>query len=173
MSELAVSDTKHSYRELAANLAKKRLIRDFKKLQVDSPKGIFATPVSQNIMYWKAMVFGPKETPWEGGIFGLQLCFDNEYPNRPPKVKFLRDLFHPNIYTDGHICLDVLQKNWSPTFDILTILTSVQSLLTDPNPNSPANQEAAFLYVENRFEYNRRIRKCVLDSLQNVDIFFN
>ena len=73
-------------------------------------------------------------------------------------------MFHPNIYANGEICLDILQNQWSPIYDIAAILTSIQSLLCDPNPNSPANSEAARLWNENRREYNRRVVQCVEDS---------
>jgi ubiquitin-conjugating enzyme E2 A len=73
-------------------------------------------------------------------------------------------MFHPNIYANGEICLDILQNQWSPIYDIGAILTSIQSLLCDPNPNSPANSEAARLWNENRREYNRRVTVCVEDS---------
>ena len=59
-------------------------------------------------------------------------------------------MYHPNVYADGGICLDILQKAWSPIYDVAAVLTSVQSLLSDPNPDSPANAEAARLYGENR-----------------------
>ena len=62
---------------------------------------------------------------------------------------------------DGGICLDLLQSMWSPIYDVSSILTSVQSLLSDPNPSSPANAEAAALYSNNRAEYERRVRECV------------
>ena len=55
-------------------------------------------------------------------------------------------MFHPNVYADGGICLDILQNRWSPTYDVSAILTSIQSLLDEPNPNSPANSVAAQLY---------------------------
>jgi len=70
-------------------------------------------------------------------------------------------MFHPNIYMDGQICLDILQNQWSPIYDISAILTSIQSLLTDPNPNSPANMEAAQLWNENRDQYNKRVMEVV------------
>jgi ubiquitin-conjugating enzyme E2 A len=70
-------------------------------------------------------------------------------------------MFHPNVYLDGSICLDILQNQWSPIYDIAAILTSIQSLLCDPNPNSPANHEAAQLFQTNKREYNRRVRECV------------
>lgn len=62
------------------------------------------------------------------------------------QVKFQTKVFHPNVYADGSICLDILQNKWSPIYDVAGLLTSIQSLLSDPNPNSPANQEAARLF---------------------------
>jgi ubiquitin-conjugating enzyme E2 A len=92
------------------------------------------------------------------------LTFDESYPNKPPTVKFLSRMFHPNVYANGELCLDILQNRWSPTYDVAAILTSIQSLLHDPNPNSPANAEAAQLYRENMKEYVRRVRATVEDS---------
>lgn len=65
------------------------------------------------------------------------------------------------VYSHGGICLDILQNQWSPIYDVSAILTSIQSLLSDPNPNSPANSEAARLYIEDRKEYNRRVQEVV------------
>ncbi|OMJ07942.1 Ubiquitin-conjugating enzyme E2 2 [Smittium culicis] len=73
-------------------------------------------------------------------------------------------MFHPNVYANGELCLDILQNRWSPTYDVAAILTSIQSLLHDPNPNSPANAESASLYRENRREYVRRVRETVEKS---------
>merc|ERR1711923_524619 len=102
-------------------------------------------------MIWQAVIFGPDDTPWEGGTFKLVLEFTEDYPN---------------IYNDGQICLDILQNQWSPIYDISAILTSIQSLLCDPNPASPANSEASRLYDENRRGYNRRVREIVEQSWQ-------
>lgn len=73
------------------------------------------------------------------------------------------------VYADGSICLDILQNQWSPIYDIAAILTSLQSLLCDPNPNSPANSEAARLYQENKREYYRRVKEIVEKSWESVD----
>ncbi|KAL8431777.1 hypothetical protein Efla_004999 [Eimeria flavescens] len=154
---------------LAALLQRKRLIRDFRKLQSDPPYGVSGAPVQNDIMRWHAVIFGPEDTPWEGGTFQLELKFSNDYPNKPPHVRFLSKLFHPNVYNDGNICLDILQTQWSPIYDISAILTSIQSLLSDPNPSSPANQEAARLYAENRREYNRRVQQCATESWKTVE----
>lgn len=144
--------------------ARKRLMRDFKRLQTDPPAGISGTPSESNIMAWHAVIFGPEDTPWEGGTFKLTIAFSEEYPNKAPVVKFVTKMFHPNVYNDGSICLDILQNQWSPIYDVGAILTSIQSLLCDPNPNSPANSEAAALYNENRRAYNKRVAAVVEDS---------
>ncbi|KAF2315984.1 hypothetical protein GH714_040779 [Hevea brasiliensis] len=98
------------------------------------------------------------------GTFKLTLQFTEDYPNKPPTVRFVSRMFHPNIYADGSICLDILQNQWSPIYDVAAILTSIQSLLCDPNPNSPANSEAARMFSENKREYNRRVREIVEQS---------
>lgn len=141
--------------------ARKRLMRDFKRLQQDAPPGVNGSPNHDNIMIWNAVIFGPDDTAWDGGTFRLTLEFSEDYPNKAPIVKFKSQMFHPNIYADGGICLDILQNQWSPIYDVSAILTSIQSLLADPNPNSPANSEAARLYNENRREYNRRVKEVV------------
>ncbi|ETO16726.1 hypothetical protein RFI_20616 [Reticulomyxa filosa] len=144
--------------------SKRRLVRDFRRLETDPPHGITAAPLQDDIMQWEAIIFGPDDSAWEGGTFKLTLSFTQDYPNKAPTVKFVTKMFHPNIYADGSICLDILQHNWSPIYDIAAILTSIQSLLTDPNPNSPANVEAAKLYQENRREYERRVQQVVEES---------
>eukprot|EP01088_Endostelium_zonatum_P000551 TRINITY_DN1079_c0_g1_i1.p1 TRINITY_DN1079_c0_g1~~TRINITY_DN1079_c0_g1_i1.p1 ORF type:complete len:153 (+),score=29.85 TRINITY_DN1079_c0_g1_i1:111-569(+) len=148
--------------------SRRRLMKDFKRLQTDPPAGISGSPLENNIMIWHAVIFGPDETPWEGGTFKLKLTFSEEYPNKPPEVVFLSKMFHPNVYGDGSICLDILQKHWSPIYDIAAILTSIQSLLSDPNPDSPANAEAARLFQENKREYNKKVKEIVEQSWEST-----
>ena len=88
--------------------AERRLLKDLKKLENDDNSGITATPEEDSLFKWSAVIFGPDETEWEGGVFKLILEFTEDYPNKPPKVKFLTKMFHPNIYNDGSICLDIL-----------------------------------------------------------------
>jgi len=120
------------------------------------------------MMICEAIIFGPDDTEWESGVFRLKMEFSDKYPIEPPKVRFMTTMFHPNIYADGNICLDILGKAWTRAYGCLTVLTSIQSLLTDPNPESPANNEAAGLFTEaqgdRNAEYYRRVRQCVEDS---------
>lgn len=144
--------------------ARRRLLRDFKRLQQDPPTGVSGAPSEDNIMLWNTVIFGPNGTPFEDGTFRLTIEFTEEYPNKAPTVRFVSKMFHPNVYADGGICLDILQNRWSPTYDVSAILTSIQSLLDEPNPNSPANSIAAQLYQENRREYEKRVASVVEES---------
>ena len=130
---------------------------------------IQAAPREDSLFEWEAVLFGPSDTIWEGGMFTLILEFSDEYPNKPPKVKFTTKMFHPNIYNDGRLCLDILNTNWSPVYDVSSILTSIQSLLCDPNPNSPANAEAAQMIKNDYQGYCERVKQCVEDSSNGGD----
>jgi ubiquitin-protein ligase len=57
--------------------------------------------------------------------------FEEQYPNKPPSVKFISQMFHPNVYATGELCLDILQNRWSPTYDVAAILTSIQRSVED------------------------------------------
>ena len=78
-------------------------------------------------------------------------------------------MFHPNIYNDGRLCLDILTTNWSPVYDVCSILTSIQSLLCDPNANSPANAEAAQMIKNDYQGYCERVKLCVEESLAGME----
>eukprot|EP00891_Asterochloris_glomerata_P007567 jgi/Astpho2/7567/Aster-02473 len=152
----------------ATSPAALRLMSDLKQISTVPPEGISASPTSDdNLFLWTASIFGPDETPFEGGIFSLRITFSEQYPEKPPRVRFTSDMFHPNVYGDGTLCLDIIQDAWSPCHNVCTILTSIQSLLTDPNCASPANPDAAQLYTNNRKEYNKRVRRCAARSLDS------
>ena len=151
----------------STSAAQLRLMSDLKAIKQTPPAGCSASPLSDDSLFvWNATIMGPQDTPWEGGIFSLRLTFGERYPEKPPRVRFTTDMFHPNVYLDGAICLDIIQDQWSPAQDVNSILMSVQSLLTDPNCASPANPEAARLYTEDRKEYNRRVRRISQRSVE-------
>ncbi|EPY42570.1 ubiquitin-conjugating enzyme E2 B [Angomonas deanei] len=128
--------------------------------------GIYAAPKDDDIFVWKAVVYGPENTVWEGGFFKLELHFSAEYPVVPPRVKFLTKVFHPNVYVDGNICLDTLKSNWSPTLNVEMLLLSIRSLLCDPNPLSAANGEAAQTLTTNPQAYEQKVKELVAASLE-------
>lgn len=95
---------------------------------------------------------------YEGLHFKLSLQFPCDYPFKAPMVKFTSPCFHPNVDQYGNICLDILKEKWSASYDCRTILLSIQSLLGEPNNESPLNGYAAQLW-DNQDEYKRTLLK--------------
>ncbi|ULY68577.1 ubiquitin-conjugating enzyme E2 2-like isoform X1 [Chlorella virus XW01] len=137
-------------------LSNKRLVNEIKQLKKEPVQDIDIIIDDNNIYQMIANVRGPEETIYSSGTFKLLIRIPDDYPIKPPSIKFMKPIFHPNIYRDGKICLDVLLQEWSPVQNIRTILISIRSLLADPNPNSPANREAATLYLKDINEFNKR-----------------
>lgn len=98
--------------------------------------------------YFSVMILGPQDSPYEGGVFELELFLPEEYPMAAPKVRFLTKIYHPNIDSLGRICLDILKDKWSPALQIRTVLISIQALLSSPNPEDPLSEKIAKHWLE-------------------------
>ncbi|KAJ5825265.1 Ubiquitin carrier protein [Penicillium riverlandense] len=140
----------------------KRIIKETERLMAEPVPGINAVPHEDNLRYFDVSIHGPAQSPYEGGIFRLELFLPDDYPMTPPKIRFLTKIYHPNIDRLGRICLDVLKSenflfpsqstisnhnsaldNWSPALQIRTILLSIQALLGAPNPDDPLANDVA------------------------------
>lgn len=100
-------------------------------------------PQLNDIRMWRAVIRGPGETPFEGGTFQLLIEVGPEYPIRPPLIRFITRVFHPNIHFEtGEICLDILKKEWSPAWSLQAACRAVMALLAAPDADSPLNCDA-------------------------------
>jgi len=138
-----------------------------------------AGPLSEeNFFEWEALISGPPGTPFEGGIFPAVLKFPRDYPLNPPKMIFTCEMWHPNIYANGEVCISILHapgedpnhyesssERWSPVQSVEKILISVISMLAEPNDESGANIEAAKMWRTDRELYNRRVEEIVRKTL--------
>uniref|UniRef100_A0A1I7YLL5 UBIQUITIN_CONJUGAT_2 domain-containing protein n=1 Tax=Steinernema glaseri TaxID=37863 RepID=A0A1I7YLL5_9BILA len=149
----------------ALSSALAHLAQDLKALRKDPPFGCTAAPSDDDMLSWDATITGPKGTPFEGGIFRLQLDFPPTYPQEAPLVSFVSKMFHPNIFSSGGVCLDMLKDKWSASYNVTAVLLAVQCLLEEPNTADPANFLAADMYDKNRIEFNKRVIETVEDSL--------
>ena len=127
-----------------------RLKKELNNLQKNPPTYCSAGLINDNIFKWKGTIIGPKNTPYQGGIFKLKIYLSIEYPLKPPQIKFITKIFHPNINENGNICLDILKNKWSPILTISKLLLSICSLLSDPNTSDPLVPEIAWKYINNR-----------------------
>ena len=140
--------------------AQKRLVKELADLRKDCPEFITAGPVdeSKDMFTWQATIMGPQDSPYQGGLFFLDIKFPQDYPFMPPKCTFRTKVYHPNINSSGGICLDILKNQWSPALTTSKVLLSITSLLSDPNPDDPLVGDIAALYKQNKpqFEANAR-----------------
>ncbi|BFZ17947.1 hypothetical protein BsWGS_20986 [Bradybaena similaris] len=126
-------------------MAVKRIQKELIDLGRDPPCNCSAGPVGDDIFQWQATILGPADSPYQGGVFFLTITFPSDYPFKPPKVAFSTKIYHPNINSNGSICLDILRSQWSPALTISK----------DPNPDDPLVPEIARTFKTNRSEYNR------------------
>ncbi|KAJ2237851.1 Ubiquitin-conjugating enzyme E2 4 [Coemansia sp. RSA 1722] len=136
-------------------MALKRINKELKDFQRDPPSSCSAGPVADDLFHWQATILGPTDSPYQNGVFFLSIHFPTDYPFKPPKVSFTTPIYHPNINSNGSICLDILKDQWSPALTISKVLLSICSILTDPNPDDPLVPEIAHIYKTDRPRYNK------------------
>jgi len=146
-----------------------RLTTERKNWRKDHPFGFVAKPEtkpdgSSDFMKWKCLLPGTKGTDWENGLYPVTLTFTNDYPSQPPACHFPEGFFHPNVYPSGKVCLSIVNPDgsWKPSISIKQILEGIRVLLTEPNNDDPAQQEAYEIYQRQRGKYIERVRKQAL-----------
>jgi ubiquitin-conjugating enzyme E2 G1 len=123
-----------------------------------------------------ASYFGTRKL--EIGFFKARLTFPPDFPNMPPTMTFTSDMWHPNVYPDGRVCISILhppgedrfnqqetaEERWRPILGVEQILVSVISMLSDPNDESPANLDAAVMWRNDRSAFKKKVRQIVRKS---------
>ena len=124
-------------------------------IKLDPPAQCSAGPVNDSdLFHWQATIMGPPDSPYKNGLFFLTIHFPTDYPFKPPKVVFNTKIYHPNINSNGSICLDILRAQWSPALTVSKVLLSICSLMADPNPEDPLVPEIARLFKTDRKKYD-------------------
>lgn len=122
-----------------------------------------------NIHEWIVYVIGPPHTSYAGGCYRAILRFPPNFPNDPPSLQFTCNLYHPNVYRDGKVCISTLQhpspgssagaEYWRPVLGVEQALLSVVSLLSDANTDDPANPEAAAMLKNDPARFKEKVER--------------
>lgn len=148
----------------------KRINADLNEMLRNPPANCSAGPIDDNNLYeWQATILGPCDSPYQDGVFYLNITFPDQYPFKPPLIKFITKIYHCNINSRGSICLDILKNEWSPALTISKVLLSICSLMTDPNPDDPLVMEIANLYTVNRTLHDETARKFTIQYASQIN----
>ena len=128
--------------------AVRRLLKELQLAETNEDSAVTVGPSSETgLFHWTGVVTGPEGTPYERGVFSIDIFIPEDYPFKPPRMHFITKVYHPNINSDGEICFDELQDSWHPTFLIIKVLQSVRSLLALPNLDDPLMPDIALEYM--------------------------
>lgn len=152
--------------------AAKRLRKELQVLRkAGADSDIVLTVQPDNLLKWKAWIKGPADTPYDGGVFQLDIRCGIDYPLAPPMIKFVTRIFHPNVhFRTGDICLDILKKEWSPAWGLQAACRAVLALLSDPDAESPLNCDAGNMIRGNdMLAYNSTATMYTVENAQFID----
>jgi len=145
-----------------------RLKHELKEIANNPNEGIRLNIDESDTRNWRGEIDGPEGTAYHNFVLRLKIRLSDNYPFTPPTVTFEHPVYHPNVGSGGNICLDILNSQWSPTYNLFKTMLSVCALLSDPNPKSPLNSEAAKNWENNRDKYfQEAIRICTMHCKKN------
>jgi ubiquitin-conjugating enzyme (huntingtin interacting protein 2) len=132
-----------------------RIQKELKEIERDKASGVQVIIKDGNLQKLVGIVPGPKDTPYENGMFKVEIELASQYPFVPPKMRFTTKVWHPNVSSQsGAICLDILKDQWSPALTLKTALLSLQALLASPQPDDPQDAVVAKQYINDRTTFN-------------------
>ncbi|KAG6829460.1 hypothetical protein H0H92_004422 [Tricholoma furcatifolium] len=133
----------------------RRVNKEIADCKQDTTSGIKIELVGDSPFHLKGSFPGPEGTPYEGGLFEVDIVIPDSYPFKPVKMKFITKVYHPNVSSaSGAICLDILKDAWSPVLTLKSTLISLQSLLCSPEPKDPQDAEVAKHYMTSKASFD-------------------
>ena len=113
----------------------RRLKKELDEIEGNPSDELITQKTSGDLLRWDVLVFGPSETPYEGGRFKLIVNIPPEYPFKPPKVHFETKIYSFLVRENGTVCDHWFsdEMSWKPASRIRSVITDkVIELMTSP-----------------------------------------
>lgn len=138
----------------------RRLAKEIASINKDTNEYVDVKIQGDDITRWMVNIKGPPNTPYALGTFCLSFDF-KDYPFKPPIVKFITKVYHPNIKTDtGDICAGLLEEGWAPTLTAKHCINVIRNMMAHPELDHPLETEIAQQYIEHNKEFEKAALKC-------------
>ena len=119
-------------------------------------------------MIWNITIDGPEGTPFIGGKFVVNLDFTDNYPFKPPKIKFVTKIYHPGVKTDtGEICTQAIEQQWVPTLNAKFVIEAILTVLQTPTAENAQEIAIAQVMQSNRAQWEATAAEWVQQYAQN------
>jgi len=176
------------FNKMASNAIKRILNKDIKEIKKNklNELGIFIEFDEENLLEAKAMIIGPEDSLYQGGVLFFKIFFPKDYPYSPPDICYIsinKIRIHPNLYTKHHktghgkVCLSILGTwsgpKWTSVMDVSTILLTIQSIL-DKNPlmHEPGVSNNEYITNYNKIIEHENIITLFLKNSFNIPVGF-
>ena len=142
------------------------LLPDLAELKLEKGMAIKFPNGKSDLMNFRIEI-KPSENYWRGGTFTFTFKVPDSYPHEPPKVLCDQKVYHPNLDTQGNICLNVLREDWSPVQTVTSVIFGLLFLFIDPNASDPLNSEAAKDLMQSTANFKANVRKAMMGGSIN------
>lgn len=113
------------------------------------------------------IIRGPPDSPYENGLFEINIKLEDGYPFVPPKISHVSEIYHPNI-NGPSICLSTLKDHWSPALTLYKVFMSIQALLGNPNPDDPLDPHCASELKHNKESFIKKARNATKNATEKI-----
>ena len=156
-------------KKISGSASLKRIAKEIQNYN-ENPHPFVAIFPCENINVWKVLMLGPKETPYENGLFLLYVNFPGDYPFRAPEMRFITPIYHCNMNQQGRICHSVFDRNYSPALSFRNIVDCVYGLVLTPEPEDPLDNVIASFFLSEYETYFNNAKEATKKNASKTSV---
>uniref|UniRef100_A0A8C5C5S3 UBC core domain-containing protein n=2 Tax=Gadus morhua TaxID=8049 RepID=A0A8C5C5S3_GADMO len=137
----------------------KRILEELRRLHCEPHPYFTIFPSESDFTFWKILMQGPPDTPYEKGVFELYCQFDKDYPVKPPTIRFFTHVYHCNINNSGRICHHIFDRSYNAHVTMREILDAIYGLLIAPEAEDPLDSILAEEFLSSKDKYEQEAKE--------------